>query len=727
VVDFDSDLKLVLGDRSAKALHTAFGMTTLEDALRHYPRRYAKRGELTDFANLKVDDDVTVMAEVSKVQSRPSQRRTRGKPILLTEVTLTDGHATLKATFFNQTWREKDLVPGRRMLFAGRVSRYRAGLQLVHPDYEPMDLDHSPGEAQQYAGAIIPVYPATSRVSTWRFAAVMQILLTVVEDLADPLPAATLRTRGLPSFAEAMRMVHTPESSSEVTKAQQRLRFEEAFLLQAELLRRRAARQSRSAIPRTPRPDGLVAALDARLPFSLTPGQLAVSEEIAADMATAHPMLRLLQGDVGSGKTVVALRAMLATVDAGAQAALLAPTEVLAAQHLVTVRNLLGPLAARGQIMGDPSGTLVTLLTGSLGAQAKRAALLSAASGEAGIVIGTHALMSEGVQFADLGLVVVDEQHRFGVEQRATLMSKATGEAQPHTLVMTATPIPRTVAMTVFGDLDVSTLTERPAGRGQVHTHVVRALSRPTHLARVWQRAAEEVAAGHQVFVVCPRITAEGEAATEGYPPGSVLELADYLRAGPLAGQRIEVMHGQLRPEEKESVMAAFARGPADPSDEGVDVLVSTTVVEVGVDVPGATLMVIIDADRFGVSSLHQLRGRVGRGDAGGICLLVTAAAADSEAMARLEALAATDDGFEISLIDLKARREGDVLGAHQSGRASSLRLLSVLDDAAVIADARSGAEEVLGQDPDLVAEPGLLAALTRLAARESSDYLEKA
>lgn len=726
-VDFESNLKEVLGDRSAKALQTAFGMTTLEDALRHYPRRYAKRGELTDFANLRVDDDVTVMAEVVNVRSHASRRRARGKPVMLTEVTLTDGRAKLTATFFNQTWREKDLVPGRQLLFAGRVSRFRNGLQLVHPDYEPIDPQQPQGAAEHYAGALIPVYPATSRVSTWRFAAVMQILLTVVDDLADPLPETTLRDRKLPGFAEAMRMIHTPASAADVALGKQRLRFEEAFLLQAELLRRRAARRTRSAIPRSPRMDGLVAALDARLPFTLTPGQQSVSEEIAADMATSHPMLRLLQGDVGSGKTVVALRAMLAAVDAGAQAALLAPTEVLAAQHLLTVRNLLGPLAARGQIMGDPTGTLVTLLTGSLSARERRSALLAVASGEAGIVIGTHALMSEGVQFADLGLVVVDEQHRFGVEQRAMLSAKAAGEAQPHTLVMTATPIPRTVAMTVFGDLDVSTLAERPAGRRHVQTHVVPALSRPTHLARVWERAAEEVAGGHQVYVVCPRITADAEAAIEGYPPNSVVELADYLRSGPLANQRIAVMHGQLRTEEKDHVMAAFARGPADRSEQGVDVLVSTTVIEVGVDVPGATLMVILDADRFGVSSLHQLRGRVGRGEAGGLCLLVTAAAADSEAMARLQALAATDDGFEVSVIDLKSRREGDVLGASQSGRASSLRLLSVLDDAEVIAEARTAAQEVLAGDVDATAEPGLRAALTRLAARESSDYLEKA
>ncbi len=726
MVDFDTDLRGILGDRSAKALADAFGIRTVDDALRHYPRRYFRRGELTSFADLRVDDDVTVLAEVAQVRSRPSQRRVRGKPLTLTEVTLTDGQSKLAATFFNQKWREKDLVVGRRMLFAGKVSRFRSGLQLVHPDYEPAISEPSEATSAGFAGAVIPVYPATARVSTWRYAGVMEVLLPVVGDLTDPLPEATRLAHGLVGFADAIRMIHAPADLSEVDAAQRRLRFEEAFLLQAELLRRRADRRARSAIPRTPRPDGLVAALDARLPFTLTPGQLAVSDEIAADMAQPHPMLRLLQGDVGSGKTIVALRAMLAAVDAGAQAALLAPTEVLAAQHLVTITDLLGPLAAKGTIMGDSRGTMATLLTGSLGARARREALLGAASGEAGIIIGTHALMSEGVEFADLGLVVVDEQHRFGVEQRASLLAKAPDEAQPHTLVMTATPIPRTVAMTVFGDLDVSTLRERPAGRSPVATHVVAAPSRPAHLARVWERAREEVAAGRQVYVVCPRISAEGDPPVPGYPPTAVEELVSYLSAGPLKGLRIAAMHGQLDPAEKARVMAAFTRGPADNA-AGVDVLVSTTVIEVGVDVPNATLMAIVDADRFGVSSLHQLRGRVGRGDQAAVCLLVTAAEPGSDSMARLEALAETDDGFDVSLIDLQARREGDVLGANQSGSTSSLRLLSVLADSDVIEEARAAAQDHLDGDPDLISAPHLRAALARLAARQSSDYLEKA
>ncbi|MCB0914453.1 MAG: ATP-dependent DNA helicase RecG [Actinobacteria bacterium] len=726
MVGFAEDLDAILGARTAKALREAFGIRTVEDALRHYPRRYFRRGELTDLGDLSVDDDVTVLAEVASVTSRPGRRRTRGKPVMLTEVTLTDGRHKVTATFFNQTWREKDLRVGRRLLFAGRVSRFRTGMQLVHPDYEPVGVEEEGDVADGFAGAIIPVYPATSRVSTWRYTAAMEILLPLVVDLPDPLPRDTRDEHGLVGFAEAMTMIHAPKELAEIDVARHRLRFEEAFLLQAELLRRRNERRAGSAIPRTPAADGMVAALDERLPFALTPGQLDVAAEIASDMASTRPMLRLLQGDVGSGKTVVALRAMLAAVDAGAQAAFLAPTEVLAAQHFSTITSLLGPMAQRGTIMGDDRGTSVTLLTGSMGTRARRSALLAAASGEAGIIVGTHALMSDDVQFADLGLVVVDEQHRFGVEQRASLVAKATGETQPHTLVMTATPIPRTVAMTVFGDLDVSTLRERPAGRSPVTTHVVPALTKPGYLSRVWQRAREEVDAGHQVYVVCPRISSDGEPATAGYPPTAVEDLAAYVAAGPLQGLRIGGLHGQLDSDEKSRVMAAFAAGPAD-ADSGIDVLIATTVVEVGVDVPNATLMVIIDADGFGVSSLHQLRGRVGRGDTPGLCLLVTAAEPGSDAMARLESLAATDDGFRVSMIDLATRREGDVLGSYQSGNASSLRLVSVLDDADLIELTRAAAAEVLHRDPALASEPGMREALRRLSDREASDFLEKA
>ena len=509
------------------------------------------------------------------------------------------------------------------------------------------------------------------------------------------------------------------------------MRFEEAFVLQAALARRRAEVARLPATPRPARPDGLLAGFDARLPFTLTAGQNAVAAELGAELARSQPMQRLLQGEVGSGKTVVALRAMLQVVDAGGQAALLAPTEVLAAQHLRSVTGMLGPLAEAGMLGGSAVATRVALLTGSQGAAARRSALLDAASGAAGIVIGTHALLSEGVQFAELGLVVVDEQHRFGVEQRDALRSKADGT--PHLLVMTATPIPRTVAMTTFGDLEVSTLREIPAGRSPVTTHVVPS-GNPAWLARVWSRAREAVEKGHRVYVVCPRISADDEP-TSGSPDAAttataaaaapdiaaVVEVADRLRSRPeLAGAAVGVLHGRLSAEERDRAMADFASGK-------VGVLVATTVIEVGVDVPEATLMVVLDADRFGLSQLHQLRGRVGRGADPGLCLLVSGADPASPAGERLAALAATTDGFELARLDLRQRREGDVLGAAQSGRGSSLRLLRVIEDADVIADAREEATTLVGADPDLLDHPALAGAIARALDAERQGFLDRA
>jgi ATP-dependent DNA helicase RecG len=462
----------------------------------------------------------------------------------------------------------------------------------------------------------------------------------------------------------------------------------------------------------------LLDAFDAALPYELTTGQRAVGAEIAEDLARPHPMHRLLQGEVGSGKTVCAVRAMLQVVDSGGQAALLAPTEVLAAQHYRGIADLLGPFGRAGELDSAPDATRVTLLTGSLGAAARRSALASVGSGEAGLVIGTHALLYEGVDFADLGLVVVDEQHRFGVEQRDALRAKA--NQPPHVLVMTATPIPRTVAMTVYGDLEISTLTELPKGRSPIASHVVPAAEKPAYLDRAWHRLCEEVAAGHQAYVVCPRIGDEPAASEDGRrPPIAVLEMAPLLRDGPLAGLRIGVLHGRLPAEEKDAVMRAFAAG-------SLDVLVATTVVEVGVDVPNATVMIVLDADRFGVSQLHQLRGRVGRGTAAGLCLLVTEAAPGSSARERLDAVASTLDGFRLAELDLEQRREGDVLGATQSGRRSHLRLLSLLRDRELIGEARGEAIELVSADPSLEGHPVLREAVTALVDEERAEYLEK-
>lgn len=755
MIDPDTPLAEVLTNgREATALGKAFRLATIDDALRFYPRKYLRRGVLTPLSELRIDDEVTVLARVKKLSGRQARRTAGGKPRWITELVITDGHGEMVVTLFNQRWRERHLGVGTMGLFSGTVGTYRGRRQLVHPEVVPLandDTDIEDVEVVRFAGQLLPIYPGTASMRSTRTARALGGLLPRADDLADPLPAAVREEHGLLGLADALRAVHAPNEMADVAEGQRRLRFEEAFVLQAELMRRRAERRAMSAVPRQLSSAGLVAALERRLPFELTDGQRAVGDEIAADMARDYPMLRLLQGDVGSGKTVVALRAMLATVDAGAQAALLAPTEVLAGQHYATIMDILGPLGRRGQLSGDAGGTSVVLLTGSMSTREKRRALSEIASGAAGIVVGTHALMSQQVMFADLGLVVVDEQHKFGVEQRAALLAKAAGDAQPHMLVMTATPIPRTVAMTVFGDLDVSTLSERPATRAGVTTHVVPATARPAHLARAWRRAAEEVERGHQVYIVCPRITLEDSAAAaeqdEALPPvdpeallvpedtpppagpglgaTAVTELAAELAAGPLADCRVGVMHGRLAPDDKDAVMAAFAAGPG--SGEGIDVLVSTTVVEVGVDVPGATLMIICEAERFGLSSLHQLRGRVGRGDQPGLCLLVTDAEPGSAAYERLERLAATEDGFEISRIDAELRREGDVLGASQSGIANSLRLLSVIRHEDVIRAARASAEAVFAADPELGGEPALAAALDRLAARAEADFMEKA
>ncbi len=594
-------------------------------------------------------------------------------------------------------------------------------VQLANPEWQLVDDDL--GEvAADFAGALVPIYPATAKVSTFVLQRCVRTVLDVVDVGADPLPPEVREPRALPGLLEALRGIHAPGGWPDVTRATSRLKWDEAFVLQVVLAQRRAAVRSAPAVPRVPRTDGVLAAFDAALPFELTQGQRDVGEVLAQELARDHPMNRLLQGEVGSGKTLVALRAALAVVDAGGQAALLAPTEVLAQQHARSLRDLLGPLAGAGELGAAEQATRIALLTGSLGAAARRAALAEAASGDAGIVVGTHALLSEGVAFADLGLVIVDEQHRFGVEQRDALRAK--GSAPPHVLVMTATPIPRTVAMTVYGDLEVSTLSELPKGRSPIATNVVPLADQPTWIARVWQRVREAAAEGRQAFVVCPRIggdDADDGPDAEGRPPAAaVADVTPTLAGGELAGLRVDMLHGRMPPEAKEAVMGRFSRGE-------LDVLVATTVVEVGVDVPNATVMVVLDADRFGVSQLHQLRGRIGRGGHAGRCLLVTGAERETPARERLEAVAATTDGFVLSQLDLEQRREGDVLGASQSGKRSSLRMLQLLRDEDVILAAREAAVEVVADDPDLQRHPALAGAVASLVDDDRADYLEKA
>ncbi|RCW38233.1 ATP-dependent DNA helicase RecG [Halopolyspora algeriensis] len=744
----DAKLDRVLGAKSAKALDSALGLSTVGDLLRHYPRRYAERGELTAIAGLEIGEHATVLAQVERVSKR-SMRARRGT---IVEARITDGHRSLICTFFNQAWRERELLPGRQGMFAGKVTAYRNRLQLAHPEYQLFDVHAETGAegeeahsaAEEFAAALIPVYPAAQGMPSWSIARCVAQALDVWDGTEDPLPDELRERLGLMGLSEALHMIHRPHDPSQVESARRRLKWDEALGVQLALARLRSASQDRPAAASPSRSDGILASFDGRLPFELTAGQREIGERIAADLATEHPMNRLVQGEVGSGKTVVALRAMLQVVDSGRQAAMLAPTEVLAAQHARSLEGMLADLARAGEIGGAEQATRVTLLTGSLPAAQRKQAMLDAASGRAGIVVGTHALIQDRVSFADLGLVVVDEQHRFGVEQRDALRAHGGDEASPHVLVMTATPIPRTVAMTVYGDLEVSALRELPHGRAPISTSVVPVAERPSWLDRAWQRVREEVAAGHQVYVVCPRVgddeTAGGdpgddeaassvadeteESSPEGdtrqrRPPLSVIDIAARLRAGPLADLRLGVLHGRLPAEDKDAVMRAFSAGE-------LDVLVATTVVEVGVDVPNATAMVIMDADRFGVSQLHQLRGRVGRGSAPGLCLLVSEAVAGTATRERLDAVAATTDGFELARIDLQLRREGDILGATQSGRKSGLKLLSLLRDEELIAQARVEAEHFVGDDPQLREHPGLARMVAELVDEERAGYLEK-
>ncbi|MEV2244519.1 ATP-dependent DNA helicase RecG [Streptomyces sp. NPDC049970] len=739
---FDEPLKKLLGGATAKVMAEHLDLHTVGDLLHHYPRRYEERGRLTALTDLPLDEHVTVVAQVADARIMMFNNG-RGKRL---EVTLTDGSGRLQLVFFGHGVHKphKELLPGRRAMFAGKASVFNRKMQLAHPTYQLLDAQDE-SEATEavdaFAGQLLPIYPACKQLDSWRIAKAVDTVLPSAGEAVDPLPPALREGRGFVPLPEALLRIHRPQTKADIAAARDRLRWDEAFVLQVALARRRYADTQLPAVARKPVPEGLLDAFDRTLPFTLTEGQRKVTEEIFGDLATEHPMHRLLQGEVGSGKTLVALRAMLRVVDAGGQAAMLAPTEVLAQQHHRSVTEMMGELAEGGLLGGADLGTKVVLLTGSMGVPARRRALLDLVTGEAGIVIGTHALIEDKVKFHDLGLVVVDEQHRFGVEQRDALRSK--GRQPPHLLVMTATPIPRTVAMTVFGDLETSVLDQLPAGRSPIASHVVPAKDKPHFLSRAWERVREEVENGHQAYVVCPRIGDDADATAEKKekekgkekgkagkkaapedeadkrPPLAVLDIAEQLAGGPLAGLRVEVLHGRMPPDEKDDVMRRFSAGQAD-------VLVATTVIEVGVNVPNATAMVIMDADRFGVSQLHQLRGRVGRGSAPGLCLLVSEAHEASPARARLSAVAATLDGFELSRIDLEQRREGDVLGQAQSGVRSSLRVLSVIDDEEVIAAAREEAVRVVADDPGLDRLPELRTALDALLDKDREEYLDK-
>jgi ATP-dependent DNA helicase RecG len=754
----DSPLTKLVKKADAAAMAKNKGVETVGELLELVPRRYLRPNELTDLSRLRVGDDVLIVAEVATATTRPMRNR-RGQ--MLNVVLADDAGGQLDVTFFNAYGHVGKLRPGVRGFFIGQIGAYGRRLQLTHPEYELIGEEDEGGQIEFYRTHWVPVYSTTGRLNAFRMRRLVQQALDTLDHIREPLPEPVRTKRGLLDRSAALEHVHRPLLTQSAAPGLHRLKYDEAFVLQTILAQRRKASEAVAGTPRVPHSGGLLEAFDRRLPFELTEGQREVGEVLLAELGRERPMHRLLQGEVGSGKTIVALRAMLAAIDSGGQAALLAPTEVLAAQHHRSITMMLGDLAMGGMLGGSDIGTKVVLLTGSQSAGTRRAALLDAASGGAGIVVGTHALIQKHVQFADLALVVVDEQHRFGVEQRDALREK--GTRPPHVLVMTATPIPRTVAMTVFGDMETSTLRELPKGRSPIATHVVQA-ELPGWVERTWQRVAEEVAKGHQAYVVCPRIgdpdpgsalssdssdedastwdpvdwedvdwdlvdEPPGEAGPTGGagPTGPEKELTGVytmwhrLTANPaLAGTRIAVLHGRLETDVKEETMRAFGAGE-------IDVLVATTVIEVGVDVPNASVMVVVDADRFGISQLHQLRGRVGRGSAPGLCLLMTHEPG-ARARERLEAVAATTDGFELARVDLLSRREGDVLGARQSGRANSVRHLSLgrREDEEVIADAREDAFALVDEDPDLRGHPVLAAAVATRLDEEQGVWLER-
>jgi ATP-dependent DNA helicase RecG len=742
----DSPVETVLGESGRKTgkVRDKLALRTVGDLLDHFPRRYLETGELSALESLEEGQLLTVVGEVEEngVHSY-TDRRTDRTAYRVDVVVRTEG-TRLRMSFFAKNHRmaqwHLDRAPrGRRGIFLGKAGRFGGNWQLTNPQIVLLDEPGAEGATAslEAIGALYPIYPQTKGVDSWDLQRAITFARTVVDDVPDLLSGDLQAEHRLVSTRTAYDWIHAPADFGQVTRARQRFRFDEAIVTQLVLGRRRRALRALGAQARHGGDGALLAAFDARLPFTLTAGQVEVGEQLEHDLAQDHPMNRLLQGEVGSGKTLVALRAMLRVVDSGGQAALLAPTEVLAQQHHRSITAMLGDLAAGGMLGGAAEATRVELLTGSMTKTQRTAPLSRMATGEAGIVIGTHALLEQQVQLADLGLVVVDEQHRFGVEQRAALTDKA--GSPPHVLVMTATPIPRTVAMTVFGDLETSVLRELPAGRAPIQTTVVPLADQPAWIGRVWQRVREEVEKGHQAYVVCPRIS--GDEPEQGEqdqldldddgaplaPAGqerpvalaAVEEVLAELGEGPLAGLRLAALHGRMPADDKDATMRAFAAGE-------IDVLVSTTVIEVGVDVANATAMVLLDADRFGVSQLHQLRGRVGRGGLPGLCLLVSRAQADTPARERLDAVAATSDGFELSRVDLEQRREGDVLGRSQSGFRSKLANLRVLRDEDTIVAARASAEALLDADPELTGHPALAAAVVALESSSAAEFMEK-
>ncbi|MGP9747149.1 ATP-dependent DNA helicase RecG [Brachybacterium sp. AOP29-B2-41] len=707
----------LLISKESKAM-ASFGVRDLDTMMRFAPRRYVVPAPLRSLHEVNEGEAVSAVVSVVSVRDRAMRSR-RG---FILEVTVSDGIDDMPLTFFltkphQVQWHRGRLPVGALIIVHGTVGfdDYRDSLQITHPDYETIeDTD----EGRAWAQRPRPIYPLRQNISQATMRSATEKGLEFADSLTRPVPDEVIARRGLPPLAEASRLVHIPLTVEDTRRGMAHLRYEEAFILQAIFAQRRA-QDERTPAPVLSAEGPLQPLLDERLPFTLTQGQREIGTMIQERIGKGHPTSVLLQGDVGSGKTVVALRAMLRAVDSGHQAALLAPTEVLAEQHHRTLITLLGDLARAGQLDGHAAATRVRLLTGSQRTAGRRETLLDVTSGQAGIVVGTHALLAEKVEFASLGLVVIDEQHRFGVDHRRRLRAKGAAGMSPHVIVMTATPIPRTAALATVGDLDVLTLSESPGQRAGVTSFVVHE-KLPKWEQRMWQRAAEEIAAGRQVFVVCARID-EDEADAPAplildengkeeppmlEPARGVTQTAQRLAERPeLAGARLGILHGRLSVEEKQEVMGQMLRGE-------IDVLVSTTVIEVGVDVPNASVMIILDAERFGVSQLHQLRGRVGRGEHAGIAFFDTSGEPGQQHSTHLHAIAETTDGFELAELDLRRRGAGDLVGEEQSGLQRTLKHLDVIRDARAIEQAREDAFAVVAADPELTTHPALAGAV---------------
>jgi ATP-dependent DNA helicase RecG len=705
-----SVLKTV-SERKAAQLEL-WGVETVLDLLMTFPRkgRYIDRTAKASVSGLDIGTAAAVLAEVVRVRGGGGgYNRNRKAPVT---IVVRDETGTMEVAFFNQPWRAKQLREGTEAIFWGKVGDYRGTRQMVNPVVDVVaGVDDDVVGRQRRTLRILPVYPASAKagLTSWEIGTFVEEALERAGEFLDPLAGEWLTALDLWDRTKAMHAIHAPESIDVIAPARRRLTFDELFRLQLALvLRRRAFEHNARALRHDVSPreitgavsGTLVAQFLGALPFELTTAQRQALAVIVADLAGPFPMHRLLQGDVGSGKTVVALAALLGAVQSGHQGALMVPTEVLAEQHAVAVRKMLGALDIR-----------VELLTSRVKGKARAQMLADLAAGDIALVVGTHALLTEEVTFKALGMVVIDEQHRFGVEQRATLRAKGDG-GDPDLLVMTATPIPRTAAMVIFGDLDLTVLDELPPGRVKVATKWL-PLPADEHVA--WERVRQEVAAGHRAFVVCPLVgdslRVEARSATEEY---------ERLQGAELAGLKVGLLHGQMAPAAREEAMAQFRRGE-------IEVLVATTVIEVGVDVPEATVMVVESADRFGIAQLHQLRGRVGRGKLASWCYLLGAGGEDGVAGERLAAVEKTTDGFELAEEDLRLRGEGTLLGARQQGQ-TDLRLASLSDpdDRILLTEARRVAEAIVKEDPLLEAHPALADEIKLFLSEEESEYLFK-